>query len=63
MGGAQEARALAREIEAEGVSIRYCKVCEVPVIGLLGFFMLISVPLPSILLDVYIAENSDALAP
>ncbi|KAH9985943.1 hypothetical protein BJV77DRAFT_1061873 [Russula vinacea] len=28
LGGAQEARALARELEAEGVSTRYCKVWE-----------------------------------
>jgi hypothetical protein len=28
LGGAQEARALARELEADGVSTRYCKVWE-----------------------------------
>ena len=28
LGGAQEARAVARELEAEGVSTRYCKVWE-----------------------------------
>ena len=28
LGGAQEARALARELEAEGVNTRYCKVWE-----------------------------------
>ena len=28
LGGAQEARAVARELEAEGVSMRYCKVWE-----------------------------------
>ena len=28
LGGAQEARALARELEAEGVSTRFCKVWE-----------------------------------
>ncbi|KAF8488052.1 hypothetical protein F5888DRAFT_1594891, partial [Russula emetica] len=28
LGGAQKARALACEIEAEGVSTRYCKVWE-----------------------------------
>ncbi|KAF8488046.1 hypothetical protein F5888DRAFT_1583206, partial [Russula emetica] len=28
LGGAQEARALAHELEVEGVSTRYCKVWE-----------------------------------
>ena len=40
LGGAQEARALSRELEAEGVSMRYWKV---PVFRLLGFSMLVSV--------------------
>jgi hypothetical protein len=50
LGGAQEARALARELEADGVSTRYCKVWEgaaVPAAWVLHACKL-SLPLPFI---------------
>jgi hypothetical protein len=61
LGGAQEARAVARELEAEGVSTRYCKVWEGAGVPAAWVLHAGKCPLFSILLDTYVAETAEFL--
>ncbi len=59
LGAAQEARALARELEAEGVSTRYCKVWEGANVPAAWVLHASESPRPSLLLDIYAAQTAE----